>query len=62
MMFQKMFGEAGAPCCCGAMAASNMSRTEVEDSFDRLRRQAAARKNRLTAGSGMFTRRAYRHM
>lgn len=61
MMFQKTFDEAGAPCYGGPMVASNMNKTGVEDGFDRLRRQTAARKNRITAGSGMFSRRAYRH-
>lgn len=61
MMFQKTFDEAGAPCYGGPMVASNMNKTGVEDSFDRLRRQTATRKNRTTAGGGMFSRRAYRH-
>lgn len=61
MMFQKTFDEAGAPCYGGPMVASNMNKTGVEDSFDRLRRQTAARKNRSTADGGMFCRRAYRH-
>lgn len=61
MMFQKTFDEAGAPCYGGPMVASNMNKTGVEDSFDRLRRQTAARKNRSTVDGGMFCRRAYRH-
>ena len=59
-MFQKMFDEAGAVCSGSLRLTSNMSKTGVEEGFSRLRRQAA-RKNRSTAGSGMFCRRAHRH-
>ena len=59
-MFQKFFDEAGALCYGSLMLTSNMNKTEVEHSFDHLRKQEAARKNRSTAG-GMFCRKAYRH-
>lgn len=59
-MFQKMFDEAGAVCYGSLMLTSNMNKAGVEGSFDRLRRQEAARKNRSTASS-MFCRKAYRH-
>ena len=59
-MFQKMFDEAGALCFGSLMLTSNMNKAGVEDGFDRLRKQEAARKNRSTAG-GMFCRKAYRH-
>ena len=46
-MFQKMFDEAGALCYGSLMLTSNMNKTEVEHSFDRLRKQEAARKKSL---------------
>ncbi len=55
-MFQKMFDEAGAVCSGSLRLASNMNQTGVEEGFSRLRRQETARKNRSTAGSGMFCR------
>ena len=59
-MMQKIFDEAGALCFGSLMLTSNMNKAGVEDGFDRLRKQEAARKNRSTAG-GMFCRKAYRH-
>ena len=59
-MFQKMFDGAGALCYGSLMLTSNMNKAGVEDGFDRLRKQEAARKNRSTEG-GMFCRKAYRH-
>ena len=47
-MFQKMFDEAGALCFGSLMLTSNMNKAGVEDGFDRLRKQEAARKNRLS--------------
>ena len=60
-MFQKIFDEAGAPCLGGLTLTSNMDKSGLEPSFDRMRR-AATRKNRSTAGDGMFCRssRVYR--
>lgn len=62
-MFQKMFDEAGALCFGSLMLTSNMNKAGVEDGFDRLRKQEAARRNRGTAGDGMFSRKSsvYRH-
>lgn len=56
MMFQKMMSETG-------MLSSELAKTGAECSFDRLRRQEAARKNRATANCGLFyrKRRVYRH-
>lgn len=59
-MFQKMCDEAGAVCSGSLMLTSNMNKAGVEGSFDRLRRQGEARKNRSTADGGMFCRKAYR--
>lgn len=56
-MFQKMYYEAGAG---RPTLASNMSKTAVEHSFSRVRRLEEARRNRGTAGDGMFSRRMYR--
>lgn len=63
IMFQKIFHEAGALCYGSLMLTSNMNKAGVEDNFDRLRKQEAARKNRSTASHGMFYRKgqAYRH-
>lgn len=62
-MFQKIFDEAGALCYGSLMLTTNMNKSGVEEGFDRLRKQETARKNRRTAGSGMFYRgsQAYRH-
>ena len=62
-MFQKMFDEAGTLCFGSLMLTSNMNKAGVEDGFDRLRKQEAARRNRRTGSSGMFFRksRVYRH-
>lgn len=57
-MFQKTFDCAGALNCGSLPPASNMSKTEAEDGFGRLRRAEAARKNRTTANCGMFYRRS----
>ena len=46
-MFQKMFDEAGALCFGSLMLTSNMNKAGVEDGFDRLRKQEAARKKSL---------------
>lgn len=63
MMMHKLFDEAGALCYGSLMLTSNMNKTEVEHSFDHLRKQEAARRNRRTGSSGMFFRksRVYRH-
>lgn len=57
-MFQKMFDEAGAFCYGNPMLSSNMNKSEVEDSFSRLRKQTTARRNRSTASHGMFFRKS----
>ena len=57
MMFQKMIAD-------GGMFSSEVNKTGVEGSFERLRRQEAARKNRATANCGLFYRKSqvYRHV
>lgn len=64
MMFQKTFGVAATLSNDSRTTASNMNTTQMEDGFDRLRRQQGARKNRSTASHGMFYRksRVYRHV
>lgn len=60
-MFQKFFDEAGALCYGSLMLTTNMNKAGVEEGFANLRKQEAARRNRSTAASGMFCRKAYRH-
>lgn len=62
-MFQKSFDESGALCCGSLMLTSDMNKAGIEDGFNRLRKQEAARRNRSTANSGLFFRRSrvYRH-
>lgn len=59
-MFHKNYNEAGALSCGRPTLSSNMTKTAVEHSFTRLRRQEEARRNRSTAGSGLFSRQMYR--
>lgn len=63
-MFQKDLCAADALSNDVQATASNVHKTEMEDSFERLRRQQDARKNRATANQGMFYRksRVYRHV
>lgn len=59
-MFQKNYHESGVFSCGSLTLTSNMTKTAIEHSFDRLRRLEESRRNRSTAGDGMFSRSAYR--
>lgn len=64
MMFQRTLGAAATLSNDSRTTTSNMNQAQMEDGFDRLRRQQDARKNRSTASCGLFYRksRVYRHV